>query len=89
MEVNDSLLILSGQITPGMLTFNHVTLFPFVTTRLFHCPVDGQLLEHIHWQHCEWVSFEQPLRVSVACEIFYLQDFLVVWGTEGSLLSAD
>jgi hypothetical protein len=47
-EVNEGLLILSGQITPAMLTFNHVTLFPSVTMRLCHCLVDGQLLEHIH-----------------------------------------
>jgi hypothetical protein len=70
MVVNDSLLGLSGQITPGMLTFNHVALLPSVIMWLFHCPDDGQLLEHILWQHCEWVSFEQPLRVAVACKYF-------------------
>jgi hypothetical protein len=33
---------------------------------LFHCPAHGQLLHHVHLQHCEWVSFEQPLRMAVA-----------------------
>jgi hypothetical protein len=72
-----------------MLTFNHVALFPSVIMHLFHCPDDGQLLEHILWHHCERVSFEQPLRAAVACKYFIFKTCVVVWDTDGLLVNAD
>lgn len=77
MELNESLLVLSGLIIlDGMSIFNHFTLFPFAVMHTFSSTAhDQQLVYHkqscdhllvsVHYQQHRWDSSEQPFHIHI------------------------